>query len=369
LIQKELDLDNSRFGLLLSAFFYSYGLAQLGVGFLLDRVSVRWGYALAILWWSAAGAATGVAHTFGQLFACRMLLGVGEAANWPAALRVVSRVVPPEKRPLANGIFNSGSSAGAVITPSLMIWLSTRWNWRIGFVAISCLALVWVALWLWASHSLPSTQDAPAKATESSSWPEILRAPRFWGLMLASSLANPCYYFYSNWLPTYFVQDKAVVFGSDLGKLVTIPFLALGLGSAFGGLPALRLIRAGVAPAKARAIVLGACALCMASVFFMNGAKSLYALMSLLFVVAFSMGAWMANYLSAVQEVSHRNVSAVSGVIGGVGGFCGAFCIWAVGSVSQVAHGFQPVFAALAVLPAFATLAIVLTSEPAAEVI
>src|SRR5581483_12483588 len=159
LIQKELSLDNARFGLLASAFFFTYG-AMMGVtGWIMDRISIRWGYAATVLVWSLAGTFTGAANNFTQLFACRLLLGVGEAANWPAALRVVSRVVPSEKRPLANGIFNSGSSAGAVITPSLMIWLSTRWNWRIGFVAIGCLALVWVALWLWASHSLPSTQD------------------------------------------------------------------------------------------------------------------------------------------------------------------------------------------------------------------
>jgi ACS family hexuronate transporter-like MFS transporter len=374
LIQRELGLDNSRFGLLLSAFFYSYGCMQVVVGFLLDRVSVRWGYALALLWWSAAGAATGFARTFDQLFACRTLLGVGEAANWPAALRIVSRVVPPEKRSVANGIFNSGSSAGAVITPLLMIWLSTRWNWRVGFIVIGGLAAVWVALWIWVTRSSPSlggpesiSQSGAATAKEPSSWPKILRAPRFWGLMVASAFANPCYYFYSSWLPSYFVQEKAIAFGTELGNLVTVPFLGLGLGSALGGLPAVYLSRNGMRPATARTILLGICTLCMTSVCLVTAIQSTPVLLALIFMVTLSMGAWMANYLSAVQEVSQRHVSAVSGIIGSVGGFCGALCIWAVGSVSQIAHGFRPVFAVLGMLPIIATLGIVLTPEPRAQ--
>src|SRR5215469_2455166 len=139
LIQRELALDNAKFGLLASAFFFTYG-AMMGIsGWILDRVSIRWGYAATVLVWSLAGTLTGAAANFTQLFSCRLILGIGEAANWPAALRVISRVVPPEKRSLMNGFFNSGASVGAVITPPLMVFLSIRAGWRFAFVVIGIL--------------------------------------------------------------------------------------------------------------------------------------------------------------------------------------------------------------------------------------
>ena len=117
LIQRDLSLDNAHIGMLFSAFFYTYGLMMAIAGWILDRVSVRLGYAVSVFLWSVAGALTGLITNFGELFGCRLLLGIGEAANWPAALRTVARVMPPEKRSLANGLFNSGASVGAIIAP------------------------------------------------------------------------------------------------------------------------------------------------------------------------------------------------------------------------------------------------------------
>lgn len=148
LVQKELHLDNARFGLLASAFFFTYGAMQGVTGLILDRVSIRWGYPICVLVWSMAGALTGASANFSQLFACRLLLGVGEAANWPAALRVVSRILPPDKRSFGNGLFNSGASIGAVITPPLMVYLSMRSGWRFAFVVIGISGLFWVIAWL-----------------------------------------------------------------------------------------------------------------------------------------------------------------------------------------------------------------------------
>lgn len=248
LVQKELHLDNSRLGLLASAFFFTYG-AMMGVtGWILDRVSIRWGYAACVLVWSMAGALTGASSNFSQLFGCRLLLGVGEAANWPAALRVVSRILPPEKRSFGNGLFNSGASVGAVITPPLMVYLSMRSGWRSAFVVIGTLGFLWVIGWLVTTHWMPSIEEqrgqadvskpaSPESAYTLSTWGEILRSGRFWGLIVASITYNPCYYFYSTWLPTYFVQQRGVPFGTELGRLMMIPYVGFGIGSMVGGLP------------------------------------------------------------------------------------------------------------------------------------
>src|SRR5437763_11512378 len=92
LVQKDLHLDNARFGLLASAFFFTYG-AMMGVtGWILDRVSIRWGYAACVLVWSLAGILTGASGSLSQLFASRMILGVRWAASWPRASRGGIRV-------------------------------------------------------------------------------------------------------------------------------------------------------------------------------------------------------------------------------------------------------------------------------------
>ncbi len=103
---------------------------------------------LAVVWWSLAAAATAIAPSLGLLIACRALLGVGESFNWPVALRVTARVLPPSDRSLGNGIFNSGAAIGAVITPAVVTYLTARFGWRSSFAVIGSAGFVWVAAWL-----------------------------------------------------------------------------------------------------------------------------------------------------------------------------------------------------------------------------
>jgi ACS family hexuronate transporter-like MFS transporter len=375
LVQKELQLDNSRFGLLASAFFFTYG-AMMGVsGWILDRVSIRWGYAACVTVWSLAGALTGAASNFSQLFACRLLLGVGEAANWPAALRVISRILPPEKRSFGNGLFNSGASVGAVITPPLMVYLSMRSGWRFAFVVIGLLGFLWVIGWLLVTRWMPSIEEpaavpgAPKPAADASgytlnSWGEILKSGRFWGLIVSSITYNPCYYFYSTWLPTYFVQQRGISFGTELGRLMMVPYIGFGIGSMLGGLPVIWLSRRGWAVRRARKLIVSIGVLLMVPVFAVPHIKNMTAVLAVIFVMAVSLGAWISQYLSALQDVSERQVSSVSGIIGAFGAFAGALGMWGVGIITSKPGGFVPVFVALAIMPVVATLGIVVPRWP-----
>ncbi len=108
------DLD---FGWVLAAFSMTYALFQVPAGYLVDRWDLRWSYAAAVAWWSLAAMAIALVPNLGMLIVCRALLGMGESFNWPCALRVTARVLPPADRSLGNGIFNSGAAVGAVVTP------------------------------------------------------------------------------------------------------------------------------------------------------------------------------------------------------------------------------------------------------------
>ena len=135
------------------AFGISFALFQIVAGLLIDRFSLRWLYLGAIIVWSGAGVLTGMvpAGAVGALIACRVMLGIGEAFNWPCAVACVRRVIPRESRGLANGIFHSGASIGAVATPFLVLALvdgQTGAGWRTLFVVVGAVGAVWAALWM-----------------------------------------------------------------------------------------------------------------------------------------------------------------------------------------------------------------------------
>jgi ACS family hexuronate transporter-like MFS transporter len=141
--------SDADFGWILSAFMLTYALFQVAAGFLVDRWDLRWTYAGAVAFWSLAAVATAVVPTLGLLIACRALLGVGESFNWPVALRITARILPPADRGLGNGIFNSGAAVGAVITPAVVTFLTVRYGWRSSFALLGSAGFVWVAAWLW----------------------------------------------------------------------------------------------------------------------------------------------------------------------------------------------------------------------------
>ena len=128
-----------------SAFQYAFALSQILAGFLVDRFNVRWFYLGALLVWSAAGLFTGLVTTIEALILCRVVLGMAEAFNWPCAVSVVRRVMPLEARSMANGIFHSGASIGAAVTPILawMIIGPGGENWQKLFIVVGGAGGVW----------------------------------------------------------------------------------------------------------------------------------------------------------------------------------------------------------------------------------
>lgn len=376
LIQQELNLNNAQLGLLLSAFFYTYGGMQLVVGLVIDRINARLSYALAVGWWSLAGALTSLVNGFGQLFACRLMLGIGEAANWPAAMRIISRTMSPKERSLANGFFTSGSSIGALITPPLVIWLSMRWGWRSGFLVVGILGFIWALCWL-AFYPKEMENNSPDEETENyepvsgtklqttptgkslSGWAEILRSRQFWGLVIASAFANPCQYFYASWLPTYLIQERGFSFGMGLGGVLVVPFIGLDVGYLLGGLAVVHLCKRGAEVEASRKLVMKVSMILMLLAIAIPWAETTTSAMVLIFIATLSLASWQSNYLSFVEEVSHNHVAAVSGTIGSAGAFSGALFIWLTGQVSQNTHSFVLIFIALGIMPIIATFGVI----------
>ncbi len=351
-IQKEMALDNVALGWLFSVFYYSYTLAQFGVGLFLDRANLRWAFALAVVAWSTAAGLTGLAGGFAGLFFFRLLLGLAESANWPAAMRIVARLLPPRDRSLGNGIFTSGTSVGALIAPSLILGIAALVGWRWSFVVVGSFGLVWAAAWLWFTRDrffAPVWQDASTeRPAPGSSYAAILRSTRFWRVFLVAILVNPCLYFNVNWLPTYFAQQRGMQPGREVGIALTLIYLGLDVGYLSCGFGVRRLSRRYDVTTARRIVFLAATVMLSlsAAVPFIGDVRLAVAALA---VVNCAVGAWIAMYLTMGQEVSQHSVSTAAGLLGGSGSLAGALAMWAVGKVTAMTGSFVIPFAAVTV--------------------
>jgi ACS family hexuronate transporter-like MFS transporter len=345
-LQRQMGLNNDHLGWLFSIFYYSYTLFQFAVGPVLDRFNLRWCFACAVMAWSLVVGLTGLASGFATLMVFRFLLGVTEAANWPAGLRILVRTLPPEERTLGCGIFDGGAAVGALIAPVAIFALLGAFGWRSVFFCLGLLGFFWAPIWLFVTRSPELSHVWTGVRTEAGGiegllrvYRDFVRSPPFWWVLLVSVTVNPCFYFTVNWLPTYFVQARRLVPGTQLGGMLTVIFLALDIGNIGGGACTLWLAR-NLSVETARRIVflsatglVGGCAL----VPFIGTA---WGAVAALVAVNLGLGAWSSMYLTLAQEVSSVNVSTAAGTLSGFGSLVGAFSMWAVGRVSNSSGDF-----------------------------
>jgi len=365
-IQRDMGFNNETLGWLFSIFYYTYTVSQFAVGLLLDRSNLRWAYGLAVLAWSVAAGLTGLANGVLMLALFRGLLGVMESANWPAAMRIVARALPPKDRPLGNGIFTSGSSVGALIAPAAVMGISALLGWRWAFAVVGSLGGLWFLVWLFFTRSetmRPVWKENESVATErrkDSPWAtygKILSTAQFWRVFAVAVLVNPCLYFNVNWLPTYFVQEWNLDEGTTLGGILTAIYLGLDAGYLICGSSILALVKRGSSVATARLMVFLAATVlmaCSALVPFISGMS--WAVAALV-AANCGTGMWIAMYLTMSQEVSDTDVSTVAGLLGGSGSFAGAIAMWAVGKITQATSSFAAPFVAIATAAVLAALA------------
>jgi len=140
-LREQFHMSNVEYSRVLFAFLLAYTIMNGVSGPLIDRLGTRLGYALSIAWWSAAAMLHGFAQGSFSLAAFRFLLGMGEAGNWPAAVKVVAEWFPRQERALASGLFNSGSAVGSILAPPAVAFVLLAYGWRTAFVAIGL--LVW----------------------------------------------------------------------------------------------------------------------------------------------------------------------------------------------------------------------------------
>ena len=198
-LREEFGMSNEAYGYVLSAFMLAYTVSNGLSGPLLDRLGTRFGYALCMAWWSTAGILHALAIGPWSLAGFRFLLGMGEAGNWPAAVKVVSEWFPARERALAAGIFNSGAAIGAIVAPPLVTWLVLQFSWQTAFVCVGVAGYVWLIGW-WLVYYTPTTVRTEVAAKPAPPW--RLLTTRFLSVLtLAKVFLDPVWYFYIFWFP------------------------------------------------------------------------------------------------------------------------------------------------------------------------
>jgi ACS family hexuronate transporter-like MFS transporter len=247
-------IPDDAFGYIGTAFFVAYMLSNAFSGLLIDKLGTRIGYSLCMAFWTTAGLFHAFAITPLQFGVCRFLLGIGEAGNWPAALKLTSEWFPPEERSTASGIFNSGSALGAIIVPPLIAVMSSYYGWQSTFIILAVLGYLWLVIF-WFTYYTPknSLQESKARIIP----PMKLLKTRFVSrLLLAKIFIEPVWYFVTFWIGRYLVD----VHHWDLKKIgwyAMIPFIMADAGNIAGGYFTQYIIKQGVPIPKARKMALG----------------------------------------------------------------------------------------------------------------
>ncbi len=347
-IREQFHMSNIAYSRVVFAFMLAYTIANGISGPLIDRLGTRLGYASTIAWWSAAAMLHGLATGPVSLGLCRFLLGLGEAGNWPAGVKVVSEWFPAEERALAAGIFNTGSSIGAILAPPVVAWILLTWGWPAAFVSIGMLGLVWLFFW-WPVYRTPhgTTQEiAPARVP---GW-TLFRTRFVWSLTLSKIFFDPVWYFYIFWFPEYLKNARHFDMAS-IGRYGWIPFAVAGLGNVFGGALSAFLLRRGCSLTVARK---GA-----ATVFLCLMLSALPAVLvadlrlSIAFVAIAMMGytGALANTLAFPADVFPKHlVGSVWGLASMGAGFGGMIFVLLTGWVVEH-YSYIPVFFGFGIMP------------------
>ena len=147
-LQQQIGWNEVEYGYIVTAFQAAYAIGLLCAGAVIDRFGTRIGYAIAIGIWSLAAMSHAFAASVIGFALARFALGLGEAGNFPAAIKTVAEWFPRRERALAVGIFNSGSNIGAVVAPLLVPVVAALWGWQAAFLFTGLLSGLWLVVWL-----------------------------------------------------------------------------------------------------------------------------------------------------------------------------------------------------------------------------
>lgn len=354
-LEVQIGWDSIQYGYITAAFQAAYGIGLLGAGRVMDRIGTRKGFAIAITVWSLAAIAHAAAASAFAFGVARALLGLGEAANFPACIKTVAEWFPKKERANATGIFNSGANIGAVIVPLVVPWMAAHWGWQSAFIATGGLGFVWLIFWLAIYHKpeehpaiskaeLALIQSDPADRATSYPWLPLIPKRETWAFALGKALTDPVWWFYLFWLPKYLQET----FGLSLFQAI-LPLLVLynltTVGSIGGGWLSSTLIDRGWTVNRARKTAMLICAIGVVPVIYAPYCKNLWVVVALVGTALAAHQGWSANLFTTTSDMFPRSaVGSVVGIGGTMGAAASVLLQIATGYIVQLTHSYLPLF-------------------------
>lgn len=348
-LEKMFEWTNSDYANIMISFKVAYAIGLLTMGGIIDRIGTKKGYTLSIVIWSVFGMLHALVRPGFSVIgfaAARFGLGIGEAGNFPAAIKTTAEWFPKKDRAFATGLFNAATSIGAIAAPFVVGWIvhENGKNWQIPFLITGALSTIWVILWL-KTYKRPEIhsnvtkeelayiqEDSEVENEEKLPWKSVLNKRQTWAFSIAK-ITDAVWWFYLFW-GAKFLADS---FGVNI-KNIALPFFVIyilaDVGSVLGGYLSGAFMRKGWTVNKARKRTLLICALIILPVSFVAFTESKWVAVFLIGLAAAGHQAWSANVFTLVSDVFPKKATAsVVGIGGMVGTIAGILADMVLGSV------------------------------------
>jgi len=322
------------FSHIVMAFQAAYAISLIGFGAIIDKIGTKLGYVISVVVWSIAAilhaAATGTL-SFGLM---RALLGLGEAGNFPVAIKATAEWFPKKERALATGIFNSGANIGAVVAPIMVPWLLGAYGWQEAFLITGALGFVWLFFW-WRYYEVPAKQERinqaefdhihsdnePDTSKEAPvKWLDLFKVRQTWAFVFGKMLTDPIWWFFLYWLPSYFAEAFKLNLSKPSLELVIV-YTATTIGSIGGGYLSGYFINKGWPIFRARKTSMFIFAILVTPIMLAQYTTNIWQAVFLISLAAAAHQAWSANIFTTASDMFPKK--AVSSVVG-IGGMAGS---------------------------------------------
>ena len=345
------------YGYIIMAFQIAYALGLLITGRFLDKFGVRIGYAVAVAIWSAAAGAHALASSVISFAAARFGLALGESANFPAAIKTVTEWFPKKERAYATGIFNSGSTIGAILAPILVPWLAIHWGWQWAFIITGLLGFVWLIFWLPFYHQPREAKgltkveldhiesDNEPEVKVSIPWVKLLTYRQTIGICLGRFITDPIWWFFLYWLPKYLNTEHGIDLQA-IGVPLIIIYALSSAGGIGGGWLSSQFIKSGRSVDYARKTSILIVALMVVPIFFLSYFSNLWIAIVLISLAAAAHQGWASNIFTVVSDIYPKKVvGSMTGLAGFSGAIGGIVFAPLVGFILNATHSYYLVFA------------------------
>ena len=352
-LQIKLGWSDAEYGWINFAFTGAYAVGLVSMGWVMDRLGTRRGYAVSVTFWSLAAMGHALARSAWGFGVARVFLALGEGGNFPAAIKTTAEWFPKRERALATGLFNAGANVGAVLAPLLVPVITVKYGWEWAFVATGALGFVWLAVWLavyrppeqqpkLSAQELAYIRSDPAEPTTKIPYLTLVPHRQTWAFAIGKFLTDPVWFIVAIFWAGKYLQDTYGVKLEGLAVPLIVIYLAADVGSIGGGWLSSSLLKRGWSVNASRKTAMLICALCVVPLVIAPIVRELWVSVGLLALTAAAHQGWSANLYTLVSDTfPRRAVGSVVGFGSMFGALGGMLASVATGYTLQWTHSYN----------------------------